>query len=126
MGLFGDGPPQLVSPLVESLKHTPTVSPELRFREKEIDYLNYEESVDEALHSKEKPLLPSFHSVKGVKNTVRSIQRMPNKNRHSALWVANRYTIWLPSFFRFLINGKTNERGIWGSICFGERSPCFN
>jgi uncharacterized protein YbjT (DUF2867 family) len=111
VGLFGDSPPQLVSPLVESLKHTLTVSPELSFREKEIQYLTYDESVNEALNSEEKPLLPSFHQIKGVKNTVRSIQRMPNQNRHSAHWVANRYAIWLPSFFWFLIHGKTNEHG---------------
>lgn len=111
VGLFGDSPPQLVSPLVESLKHTLTVSPELSFREKEIKYLTYDESVREALNSKEKPLLPSFYRIKGIKNTVRSIQRMPNQNRHSAHWVANRYAIWLPSFFWFLIHGKTNEQG---------------
>lgn len=123
VGLFGDSPPQLVSPLVESLKHTLTVSPELRFREKEINYLTYEESVEEALHSNEKPVLPSFHQVKGIKNTVRSIQRMPNKNRHSALWVANRYIIWLPSFLKFLIRGETNERGDLGFYLLWGKKP---
>lgn len=111
VGLFGDSPPQLVSPLVESLKHTLIVSPELSFREKEIQYLTYEQAVREALESTERPLLPSFYRTKGVKNTVRSIQRMSNKNRHSALWVANRYAIWLPSFFWFMIHGKTNKLG---------------
>ncbi len=115
VGLFGDSPPQLVSPLVESLKHTLTVSPELAFKEKEIDYLSYEESVNEALHSKEKLKLPKYYKTKGVKNTVRSIQRMENVHGNSATWVANRYNIWLPSFFKFLINGKNNGNG---AICF--------
>lgn len=120
VGLFGDSPPQLVSPLVESLIHTLTVSPNLAFKEKKIDYLSYEESVSIALNSKDKPVLPKFYKKKGVKNTVRSIQRMANKNGHTATWVGNRYNIWLPSFFKFLINGKTTERGdvgfhlLWG------------
>lgn len=122
VGLFGESPPQLVSPLVESLRHTLTVTPALSFREKEIDYLSYEESVEVALNSKERPILPKFHQTKGVKNTVRSIQRMSNQGRNSAHWVANRYNIWLPSYFRFLINGKVNEKGdigfhlLWGKV----------
>lgn len=120
VGLFGDSPPQLVSPLVESLRHTLTVSPELSFKEREIDYLSYEESVKIALHSDENPNLPTFYKKKGVKNTVRSIQRMRNNSGHSATWVANRYNIWLPSFFKFLINGKRTATGdigfhlLWG------------
>jgi uncharacterized protein YbjT (DUF2867 family) len=111
VGLFGDSPPQLVSPLVESLKHTLTVSPELSFKEIKIDYLSYKESVEEALHSKVKPSLPTYHRTKGVKNTVRSIQRMKNTQGNSATWVADRYKLWLPRFFKFLINGKNNSNG---------------
>lgn len=120
VGLFGESPPQLVYPLVESLKHTLTVSEKLAFKEKELNYLSYEESVKIALESKDKPLLPTFITTEKVRNTVRSIQRMPNRNRHSATWVANRYNIWLPSFFSFLINGKTSASGeigfhlLWG------------
>ncbi len=123
VGLFGDSPPQLVSPLVESLKHTLLVSPELAFKEKKIDYLNYEQSVNEALHSKEKPELPEFYPNKGVKNTVRSIQRMRNQNGHSATWVANRYNIWLSNFFKFLINGKKNEKGNVGFYFLNGKKP---
>jgi hypothetical protein len=123
VGLFGDSPPQLVSPLVESLKHTLTVSPELAFKEKEISYLSYEESVDEALNSKESPEMPTFYEKKGIKNTVRSIQRMPNLNRNSAIWVANRYNLWLPSFFKFLINGKKNENGDIGFHLLRGKKP---
>ncbi|MFC3414810.1 NAD(P)H-binding protein [Algoriphagus hitonicola] len=120
VGIFGESPPQLVSPLVESLRHTLTVTPELAFKEKEIDYLSYEEAADIALNSKENPVLPVFYKNKGVRNTVRSIQRMSNRSGHSATWVANRYNIWLPSFFKFLINGKRTETGdigfhlLWG------------
>lgn len=120
VGLFGKSPPQLVSPLVESLRHTLIVTPALNFNIKAIEYQSFEESVRCALNSKEKPDLPTFFKTKGVKNTVRSIQRMSNPGRNSALWVANRYNIWLPSYFRFLINGKVNKNGdigfhlLWG------------
>lgn len=123
VGLFGDSPPQLVSPLVESLKHTLTVSPELTFKEKDIDYLSYEESVDEALNSKEEAKLPTFSKKESVKNTVRSIQRMKNVNGNSAVWVANRYNLWLPSFFKFLINGKSNGNGSIGFHLLNGKKP---
>lgn len=123
VGLFGESPPQLVSPLVESLRHTLVVNPDRTFRERRINYLNFEESVREALETNEKPNLPSFFKKKGVKNTVRSIQRMPNKGRNSALWVAYRYSIWLPSYFRFVIRGKVNERGDLGFHLLWGKKP---
>ncbi len=120
VGLFGEGPPQLVYPLVESLRHTLVVSEDKAFDQLEIDYLDFESAVKIALETKEEPILPEFIQKKGVKNTVRSIQRMENKNQHTATWVANRYNIWLPTFFSFLINGKSKESGeigfhlLWG------------
>jgi uncharacterized protein YbjT (DUF2867 family) len=123
VGLFGDSPPQLVSPLVESLRHTLTVSPHLAFREKEIAYQSFEESVQLALSIKDRPRLPVFLKSQGVKNTVRSIQRMENYGKNSALWVANRYNIWLPSYFRFLINGKVSDRGEIGFYLLWSKKP---
>ncbi|PZX55451.1 uncharacterized protein YbjT (DUF2867 family) [Algoriphagus ratkowskyi] len=111
VGLFGESPPQLVSPLVESLKHTLTVSEELKFREMKIDYLTYKESVREALDSKITLENPSFFPQDKIKNTVRSIQRMANPQGNSATWVAKRYNIWLPTFFKFWINGEMLETG---------------
>lgn len=123
VGIFGDSPPQLVSPLVESLRHTLTVSPELAFKEKEIDYQSFEKACEVALTETDFPEMPSFIKSEKVKNTVRSIQRMPNKNRHSALWVANRYNIWLPTFFRFLINGKVAKNGDLGFYLLWAKKP---
>lgn len=121
---FGKTPARLVSPLVESLKHTLTVSDNLKFRSKEIDYLNFEESVKEALDlDKKLPELPKFKREKGIKNTVRSIQRFPNTRRRSALWVANRYKVWLPTFFSFLINAKENNRGDIGFHLLAIKKP---
>ncbi len=123
VGLFGEGPPQLVYPLVESLKHTLVVTEEMAFKAKQIQYLDFEESVKIALESTEEPLLPEFVKKVGVKNTVRSIQRMQNTNGHSATWVGNRYNIWLPTFFSFLINGKTSENGELGFHLLWGKKP---
>lgn len=124
VSFFGETPMKLVSPLVESLKHTLTLSEDLRFKEKEIDYLTFKESVIEALNPMNKlPRLPKFKNEREVKNTVRSIQRMPNTRHKSALWVANRYKVWLPTFFRFLINVKENERGDIGFFMMKGKRP---
>jgi len=120
VGLFGEGPPQLVYPLVESLRHTLVVSEDKKFDLLKIDYLDFVSSVKIALNSKEEPQLPEFIQKTGARNTVRSIQRMENINKHTVTWVANRYNIWLPTFFSFLINGKSKETGeinfhlLWG------------
>jgi uncharacterized protein YbjT (DUF2867 family) len=124
VSFFGKTPSKLVSPLVESLKHTLTVSEDLKFAAKEIPYLTFEESVKEALDPKHKlPGLPAFKREKKVKNTVRSIQRFPNTRHRNALWVANRYKIWLPTFFSFLINAKENNRGDIGFYLMGGNRP---
>ncbi len=114
VGLFGKTPPQLVSPLVESLKHTLVVNPAHAFNEKKLTYLSYEESVKVALGTQERPKLPKFKYKKGLKNTVRSLQRMTNLGRHNALWVAERYALWLPFFFRYIIRGKLRGTAVLG------------
>ncbi|SHO60399.1 uncharacterized protein YbjT (DUF2867 family) [Algoriphagus zhangzhouensis] len=123
VGLFGESPSQLVSPLVESLKHTLTVNPKLALKDKNIDYLNYDESVLEAVNSNEKPYLPTFYKRKGIKNTVRSIQRLSNESGYSIPWVANRYKVWLPWFFKFLINGKMSGQEGVGFFLMNGRKP---
>ncbi len=121
---FGESPKTLVYPLVESLKHTLTVDPELIFDIKEIDYLSYKESVklaiDPDIHL---PPLPRFNKLQTGENTVRSIQRLPNTRHHSALWVANRYKVWLPVFFRSIIRAKENSRGDIGFHLLNSEKP---
>jgi uncharacterized protein YbjT (DUF2867 family) len=124
VSFFGETSPKLVSPLVESLKHTLTISEELEFKVKNIQYLNYRESVIEALNSKEKPAaLPEFSVERNVQNTVRSIQRLPNTRHKSALWIGNRYKVWLPMFFRFMINAKQDGKGKIGFYLMKSKSP---
>jgi len=123
VGLFGNTPPQLVSPLVESLKHTLVVNPVYSFKEKEIDYLGYEASVEVALSTMDRPKLPTFKYTKGLKNTVRSLQRMTNLGRHDALWVAERYALWLPNFFRYIIRGKLRGTEVLGFHLLWGKEP---
>jgi len=123
VGLFGDTPPQLVSPLVESLKHTLVVNPIYAFKEKEMDYLGYDDAVKVALSTTDRPNLPRFKYKKGLKNTVRSLQRMTNLGRHNALWVAERYALWLPFFFRYIIRGKLRGTEVLGFHLLWDKEP---
>ena len=123
VGLFGNTPPQLVSPLVESLKHTLVVNPIHAFKEKEMDYLGYEAAVKVALSTTDRPKLPKFKYNKGLKNTVRSLQRMTNLGRHNALWVAERYALWLPFFFRYIIRGKLRGTEVLGFHLLWDKEP---
>ncbi len=121
---FGKTPSKLVSPLVESLKHTLTVSDELAVGSLKKDYLNFDQSAKAALNPDNKlSEFPKFKRDKDVKNTVRSIQRLPNTRHRSALWVANRYKVWLPTFFSFFINAKENKRGDLGFYFLGSSKP---
>jgi hypothetical protein len=123
VGLFGKTPPQLVSPLVESLKHTLVVNPVHAFKEKDLTYLTYEEAAKVALSTQERPKLPKFKYKKGLKNTVRSLQRMTNLGRHNALWVAERYALWLPYYFRFFIRGKVSGTDVLGFHLLWDKKP---
>nr|MBI1232745.1 NAD(P)H-binding protein [Cytophagales bacterium] len=123
VGFFGESPAQLVSPLVESLRHTMTVSPDHEFQEKQITYKNYEESVRFALSETRLPQLPKFVAVQEKSNNVRSIQRLPNTRGKNAFWVANRYKVWLPSFFRFLITAKEEPKGTVSFSLFRSAKP---
>lgn len=121
---FGKSPKTLVYPLVESLKHTLTVDKKLEFNIGEIDYLSYRESVAIAIDpSISLPPLPKFKKLQLVENTVRSIQRLPNTRHHSALWIANRYKVWLPFFFKFIIKAKENKNGDIGFHILNSNNP---
>ena len=48
---------------------------------------------------------------------------MKNVHGDSAIWVANRYNLWLPSFFKFLINGKNNGNGAIGFHLLNGKKP---
>ncbi len=103
VALFADSSRILVSPLIESLRHELLVSDNklmAHFPQTE----NFETAARRALFDKDQiPTLPPSQKSPTAKNTVRSVQRLPNPGRRSATWVARRYQTWLPRFFRYLI-----------------------
>ena len=107
VGYFSDSNAQLVSPLVESLRHTMIVEESEELKALDIDYQGFEEAVKFALdHERDVPPLPQFEYQKAEKNTVRSFQRLPNPHKATAQWVADRYRHWLPSFLGFFISAR--------------------
>jgi uncharacterized protein YbjT (DUF2867 family) len=107
---FTDTPPALVNPLVESLRHRMVA------RDSDVlrafpDRSDFATAARRALRGREKlPALPRRISVKAdEKNTVRSVQRLPNPEHHTATYVARLYQRWLPIFFRALI--KVDSHG---------------
>jgi uncharacterized protein YbjT (DUF2867 family) len=117
VSLFTDSSQALISPLVESLRHDLVATPNqllAAFPERK----DFRTAARRALFGKEKlPPLPQRRKVtEAEKNTVRSVQRLPNPSAHSATYVARIYQRWLPIFFRMLIN-VTNKGDISTFSC---------
>lgn len=108
VALFTDSSQELVKPLIESLKHDLVAIPN-ELLEAFPDRLDFTAAANRALFGKEQlPPLPKREPTpKGEKNTVRSVQRLPNPNGHTATYVARLYQRWLPVFFRALITVKS-------------------
>lgn len=101
---FTDTSQALVRPLVQSLKHDLTAQPN-ELLEAFPERQGFATAARRALHGKEKlPPLPKRAPPEvREKNTVRSVQRLPNPLGHTATFVARLYQRWLPVFFRALI-----------------------
>ena len=96
----------LVSPLIESLKHTMTLNPENKI-DLDINYISVENSVEKALNCEDKiPENPEFIKISSEKNTVRSVQRIANPSKRTAKFVARIYPIWLTKTFASLVNAN--------------------
>lgn len=93
----------LVGPLVESLEH------EMIAEDNDVlahfpNRMNYAEAARYALdHEDDEVVMPRRLPEQKEKNTVRSVQRLPNPHRRLAPWVARMYQFWLPRFFRALL-----------------------
>ncbi len=110
VALFTDTSRALVRPLVQSLKHNLTAAPNellAAFPERN----SFETAARRALYGEEAlPSLPKRAPAEvKEKNTVRSVQRLPNPMGHTATFVARLYQRWLPIFFRALIRVESNE-----------------
>ncbi len=104
---FADSSTTFVSPLIESLRHELLASPN-KLIEACPPRQTFREAAAQALFEKNTfPQLPPSRGQKHKeRNTVRSVQRLPNPGSNSAIWVARRYQSWLPRFFRYLIRVK--------------------
>lgn len=104
VGLFTDTSRALVSPLIESLRHDLIAMPNPLLDAFPVRK-DFRTAARRALYGEEKlPPLPRRKKEAREKNTVRSVQRLPNPQQHSATYVARIYQRWLPIFFRTLIN----------------------
>ena len=104
VSVFTDSSQDLVKPLIESLQHRLVAS------DNEVmgafpDRMNFREAASAAIAGADQvPPLPARRpSADEERNTVRSVQRLPNPHRHTATYVARLYQRWLPIFFRALI-----------------------
>ena len=104
---FADSSTTLVSPLIESLRHELLARPN-RLMEHFPDPDSFEVAARRALFAKDEvpPLPANEKPPQTERNTVRSVQRLPNPEGCSAVWVARRYQTWLPRFFRYLLRVK--------------------
>lgn len=109
VALFTDNSQELVSPLVESLQHQMIAQPN-ELLDAFPERTDFRTAARRALRGKDKlPPLPERKPAEDdEKNTVRSVQRLPNPHGHTATYVARLYQRWLPIFFRTLINVDTD------------------
>lgn len=102
-------PKNLVYPLVLSLKHKMLTAPEHAWPYPEDLKTDLNTALSVALAS----LSPQkFQGYVPVLRDVRSIQRLVLPEGRSAMWVANEYFLWLPTFFSTLI-----KVGVVGNRC---------
>ena len=109
VGLFTDTSTALVAPLIDSLKHDLVAIPN-PVLDAFPDRADFRTAARRALFGKERlPPLPERAEQDKEKNTVRSVQRLPNPNGHSATYVARIYQRWLPIFFRTMITVESKD-----------------
>jgi hypothetical protein len=114
-------PRQLVSPLVESLKHS-LVARDLDFQGRAgVPGISFAQAVAASLaEEKQGNGFRGIHSAlarakrkipDAGRSIVRSVQRIPLPPGKTARWLALRYTAWLPHFFRVLLRADTDAAG---------------
>ncbi|MGB3800592.1 MAG: NAD(P)H-binding protein [Lewinella sp.] len=108
VSVFTESPRDLVKPLIESLQHR-MVAADNEVLRAFPDRKNFRQAAQLAIAGEGSlPALPNrLPPPDEEKNTVRSVQRLPNPHRHTATYVARLYQRWLPIFFRALIGVQT-------------------
>lgn len=112
VGFFSGASRKFAAPLVESLQHDMTLKKEMNIPDLYIDPIGMKEAVRHAVGGKEDvPQNPKSKKESDLeRNTVRSYQRLPNPERKTADWIAQRYETWLPRFLRYLVRARFEEK----------------
>lgn len=103
---------ELVSPLVESLRHAMLAhSPTMEERAGIVPQ-TFDEALDAALAGDARKSYSGRGAARGpLQGTnVCSIQRLPLPPGRDAIWVAREYARWLPSFFKFALKVTVDEQ----------------
>ncbi len=137
VSLIASAPPELVNPLVESLKY-PMVAHSLELQTLlDIDGMGFAEAVEKALLAQTQT--PSIRRPKRTRYTeslqfsdniypesekiVRSVQRLPLPAGKNALWIAEKYTLWLPRFLHPFVRVDVDSQRTCRFYLKGIRSP---
>jgi uncharacterized protein YbjT (DUF2867 family) len=108
VAMFTNSSPSFITPLIESLRHDMKV-------EKQDNQLpppkySLDEMIAYAIEGKDDiPKLPRRNPGTKEKNTVRSVQRLPNPQSLTAIEISRLYRKWLPSLLKYLIRVDINE-----------------
>lgn len=104
VGLFSNSSTTFVSPLIESLRHDMRVD-DSKNPFLQMPFSSLEDVIAKAL-TEQVPPLPKRRYEDTMKNTVRSVQRLPNPSQKTAAWVANVYPTWLSGKFTFFLTAE--------------------
>ena len=99
--LVSGAPKALVYPLIESVEHKMVGDPRYRLPEEwDVKIHSLAEAVELTFSKPFKFTMPRLKPSVRRLSEVRSVQRMPLPKGRSALWVANSYFSWLPTFLK--------------------------
>ncbi len=121
LALISGYPRQLVSPLVESLKHT-LLARDLDLQQQAgLGGLSFKQAVRESLAEEKncgrfrfilRNQARSKHRIEQPDpRTVRSVQRIPLPPGKTARWLAVQYNAWLPRFLKILLRAAADAEG---------------
>jgi uncharacterized protein YbjT (DUF2867 family) len=139
VSLIARAPHELVNPLVESLKH-PMVAHSLELQEQlGIEGMDFVTAVKKALEAqsnsapalktrKQKPkytqsLQFSDEVYPQEEKIVRSVQRLPLPAGKNALWIAEKYTLWLPRFLHPFVRVEVDTQRTCSFFMLGIKEP---
>lgn len=111
VAMISNSPLDLVSPLIDSLKHDMLVSDKYRLPTALSTPLSsLDTAISESINSKQEFKLPlKINKTKNLAkvSTVQSVQRLPLPEEWSIQRVANHYTVWLQDFLWPLLTVKS-------------------